>query len=129
MTVIALFGRGRGPRDRGGATVLALALIAVVLLVGGAVIFAAASSAVAIAAQHAADQAALAGARQARAQAALGHSDANATCTAAREAAREHQATVTRCVEAATVVTVNVQMSRGWAQEQARAVAGPAYAP
>src|SRR5690606_33057876 len=75
--------------DCGGASVLAIAVIATVLMIGGAVMFAAAASAAQIAVQHAADEAALAGARQARAQVALGEPVTATACAAARGAARE----------------------------------------
>lgn len=114
--------------ERGGASVLAIALIATVLMVGGAVMFAAAASAAQIAAQHAADEAALAGARAARAQVAFGEPVTAIACRAARGAAREQGATVTRCVAVATVVTVDVELSRSLASPHARAVAGPVHA-
>ena len=90
--------------------------------------FAAAVSAAEIAAQHAADEAALAGARVARAQVALGEPVSTAACAAARGAASEQSATVTRCVTAGAVVTVDVELSRGPARAHARAVAGPTHA-
>lgn len=114
--------------EQGGASVLAIAVIATVLMIGGAVMFAAAASAAQIAVQHAADEAALAGARAARAQVALGESVAATACAAARGAASEQGATVTRCVTAGAVVTVSVELSRGPTTANAQAVAGPASA-
>lgn len=90
--------------------------------------FAAAASAVQIAAQHAADEAALAGARAARAQVALGEPVTATACAAARGAASEQGAAVTRCVAMAATVTVDVALSRGPARVSAQAVAGPAHA-
>ena len=114
--------------DRGGASVLAIALIATVLMLGGTLMFAAAASAAQIAVQHAADEAALVGARAARAQVALGEPVSAIACAAARGAASEQGATVTRCVTAGAVVTVDVALSRGPARVSAQAVAGPASA-
>lgn len=114
--------------DRGGASVLVIAVIATVLMIGGAVMFAAAASAAQIAVQHAADETALAGARAARAQVALGEPVTATACAAARGAAREQGAAVTRCVTAGAVVTVGVDLSRGLARVSAQAVAGPVSA-
>lgn len=88
--------------------------------------FAAAASAAQVSVQLAADEAALAGARQARAQLALGEPVAAAACAAARGAASEQGAAITRCIADGAVVTVTVELSRGPAQVQAQAVAGPA---
>ena len=116
------------PNDHGGASVLAIGLIAVLLMIGGAIMFTAAASAAQLAAQHAADEAALAGAHAARARVALAEPVAATACVAARVAARENGASVTRCVAAGATVTVDVERSRGPVQTHARAVAGPAHA-
>ncbi len=114
--------------DRGGASVLTLAVVVAVLLIGAVIVAGAAHSAARVSAQHAADEAALVGAHAARGERALGRDPAARACSVAASAARDNGARTTRCVVVGSVVTVEVSLSRGRIDAQATSVAGPAHA-
>ncbi len=120
--------RVRLSSERGAASLIMVGVIAVVLMIGAALVVGAAAAAQQTAAQHAADEAALAGARTARDQVAMGRPAAQAACAAAVSAASDHRASVTRCVTVGAVVTVDTAMGAGLTRASAQAVAGPALA-
>lgn len=118
----------RRPADRGSASILTLAIVMVVVMLGAAIVAGAAASAVRVAAQHAADEAVLAGAHVARGERALGRDPAARACSAASVAAGDNGAHSRRCAVDGAVVTVEVSLRRGPAEVRATAVAGPGHA-
>ncbi|WP_084631928.1 pilus assembly protein TadG-related protein [Demequina aestuarii] len=118
----------RRTSDSGSASILTLALVMVVVMVGAVIVAGAAASAVRVAAQHAVDEAALAGAHAARGERALGRDPAARACAAATSAAGDNGARTRRCAVEGAVVTVEVSLRRGRIEARATAVAGPAHA-
>ncbi|MFW2512377.1 pilus assembly protein TadG-related protein [Demequina sp. SO4-13] len=118
----------RCPHERGSGSVVALAVVMVVLVVGAAIVAGAAASATRVAAQQAADEAALAGAHAARGEVALGRDPAARACEMAAAAAGDNGARSTRCAVVGAVVTVEVTLTRARLDAVALAVAGPAFA-
>ncbi|WP_084104723.1 Rv3654c family TadE-like protein [Demequina sp. NBRC 110056] len=111
--------------DRGSGSVVALAVVVAAVLLGLALIAAAAEAHSRVLAQHAADQAALAGAYAARGALAMGADATGAGCEAAREGARANGVALVRCAVRRADVTVEVRAPSGVG---AVAVAGPAFA-
>ncbi|WP_234983310.1 Rv3654c family TadE-like protein [Demequina sp. NBRC 110053] len=114
-----------GGRERGSGSVLTLALVVAIVVLGMALVSAGARTLARVDAQNAADLAALAGAHAARGHAAQGDESREAACEAASAAARANRATVVRCAAAGATLTVLVRGGRG---AEASAVAGPAWA-
>ncbi|WP_297083652.1 Rv3654c family TadE-like protein [uncultured Demequina sp.] len=107
--------------ERGSATVLALALVVVALVLGAAVVALAGQAHARVLAQHAADAAALAGARQARTAVASAQIPDGVACEAARRVARAVEAELASCVVRGADVTAEATVYG----VSAVAVAGP----
>lgn len=109
--------------DRGSGTVLALALVAVVLLLGGALALLAGAHGAAGRAQAAADLAALAGAGV------LPREGTSAACGVAEETAARNGARMVRCEpDGADVLRVDALVAAGAGEATRSARAGPASA-
>lgn len=102
MTIAPRSGRRPRPTERGAATVLVVACLGVLLLVGSALAVVAAMVTAHRAAQAAADLAALAGATAAR--------DGGDACAAAGSVAAANGARLTRCAPAGAEVAVEVEV-------------------